>query len=111
MRAVRSFAPFALLLAVGCSSAPAPSALASRTAAEPSPVAPSAPEPAALNALDVGPAAKPLLDDALAASRANRDPFHAFAQIAAPPPPDTRPRKARRISVDQLKLVGLVTHT
>ncbi len=43
--------------------------------------------------------------------KAMRDPFQASNEVPAPPPADARPRKARKFSVDQLKLVGLVTNT
>jgi type IV pilus assembly protein PilP len=48
---------------------------------------------------------------AIAESPSSRDPFRAFPAAPPAPPEDTRPRKARRVSVDQLKLVALVTNT
>ncbi len=48
----------------------------------------------------------PIPDPALVEGPQSRDPFRAFALTPAAPPPDARPRKAHRIPVDQLKLVG-----
>jgi type IV pilus assembly protein PilP len=53
----------------------------------------------------------PIHDDAMVEGPGSRDPFRAFPEAPKPPPPDARPRKARRIPVDQLKLVALVTNT
>ncbi len=53
----------------------------------------------------------PIPDAALVEGPGSRDPFRAFAATTPAPPPDTRPRKAHRIPVDQLKLVALITHT
>ncbi|APR86573.1 Type IV pilus biogenesis protein PilP [Minicystis rosea] len=50
-------------------------------------------------------------DGSLVEGPSSRDPFRADHAALPPPPPDPRPRKARRIPIEQLKLVGLVTHT
>jgi type IV pilus assembly protein PilP len=52
----------------------------------------------------------PLDESALAWSERGRDPFHAAAPAPVTPPEDTRPRKSRHYAVDQLQLVGVVTH-
>jgi type IV pilus assembly protein PilP len=108
MRALLPIAPFALFLA-SCSSTAGSNAVASSApaVAASSPIeeraAPPAPEPVPRVVLSS--------PEAIVESPSSRDPFRAFP--AAPPPPreDPRPRKARRVSVDQLKLVALVTHT
>ena len=38
-----------------------------------------------------------------------RDPFAMGAVVITPPPKDDRPRKSKRFSVDELKLVGIVS--
>jgi hypothetical protein len=47
-------------------------------------------------------------DEAVATITQNRDPFQAFEPGPVSPPRDDRPRKARRFTVDQLKLVAIV---
>jgi type IV pilus assembly protein PilP len=100
MRVAVSLAPLALVLAA-CSSAPAPGAMTtSRTAAEPPPATKQADEPQARAPLAI---AEGTLDGPEA-----RDPFRAFTKPTDPPPVDAR-RKAKRVAVSDLKLVGLVT--
>jgi type IV pilus assembly protein PilP len=102
MRVLVTTVPALFLLA--CSSAPSSGAVASAQAslASPPPIEEHAP---------VAVPRQPIPDDALVEGPHSRDPFRAFAATPTPPPLDARPRKAHRIPVDQLKLVGLVTHT
>jgi type IV pilus assembly protein PilP len=102
MRVLVTMVPALFLLA--CSSAPSSGAAASAqvSLASPPPIEEHAP---------VTVPRLPIPEGALVEGPQNRDPFRAFAATEAPPPPDARPRKAHRIPVDQLKLVGLVTHT
>jgi type IV pilus assembly protein PilP len=106
---VRIVPALALLLLAGCSSAPSPSAVASSQASLASPL-PAPPSEGSGPAGAHAPRA-PIALDALVEGPESRDPFQAFTDPPAPPPADTRPRKAHRIPVDQLKLVALVTHT
>jgi type IV pilus assembly protein PilP len=97
--------PFAALLAA-CSSAPAPSPMGSSHAAlGQSPDAPALAEGAR------PPPVAPIEDGAIAESSGSRDPFRSFTETTTPPADDVRPRKSRRYTVDQLKLIGLVTRT
>ena len=104
MRVVSSIP--ALLLVTACTSTSGPSAVASAQVnlASPPPIEVSAPEAPRL-------APRPLSEIAIVESPSSRDPFRAYPEAPPEPPKDTRPRKARRIPVDQLKLVALVTNT
>jgi type IV pilus assembly protein PilP len=106
-------APSALaLLLAACSSAPGPSAVTTSQVSLASPPPAEAHEPgASAPATGALPRSGPLPDDAIVEGPGSRDPFRAFPEAPRPPPPDARPRRARRIPVDQLKLVGLVTNT
>jgi type IV pilus assembly protein PilP len=105
MRAVSSVS--ALLFLAGCSSAPGPSAVASSQASLASPPPIEAHEPAPPAEV----ARRPIAEGALVEGPGSRDPFRAYAPVPGPGPRDTRPRKARRIPIDQLRLVALVTNT
>lgn len=102
MTAPRSTFLILAALLTACSSAPAPAPVGTSPAAISAPpalageVAPSVPR-------------GPIDERALEESERSRDPFQAYAQRSAPPPEDTRPRKSRRHSIEQLKVVGLVT--
>jgi type IV pilus assembly protein PilP len=88
-----------------CSSAPTPSPMGSAEAAR-------TPTPAAPAGAADRPALPPGVDDAaVAAGARGRDPFHAAPPPVIPPPDDVRHRKSRHFTVDQLKLVGIVTRT
>ena len=110
MRIVSSvIPPLALVVLSACSSAPGAGTVASSQAslASPPPI-----ETAAAPATAATPAPPaPIAEEALVVGPRSRDPFQSFADAVPPPPPDARPRKARRIPVDQLKLVALVTNT
>ncbi len=103
MRAAFSIPALVLALAA-CSSAPGAGTVASSQASLASPP----PAPQAARATDPQAPAQPISESSFADGR---DPFQAFPASPTPPPNDARPRKARRIPVDQLKLVALVTHT
>jgi type IV pilus assembly protein PilP len=107
MRVLLSIAALASLLVAACSSTTGPAAVASSPAAATSPAQGAAPEPAAAGV----PVRSISEDGAFDEGPGNRDPFRSFTATPTPPPEDTRPRKARRVAVDQLKLVALVTHT
>jgi type IV pilus assembly protein PilP len=106
MRVLLSIAALASLLVAACSSTTGPAAVASSPAVATPPAQVAASEPAA----SVPPRAI-TEDGAFDEGPGSRDPFRAFAATPTPAPEDTRPRKARRVPVDQLKLVALVTHT
>jgi type IV pilus assembly protein PilP len=54
----------------------------------------------------------PISEDALVEGPASRDPFHAYAPAPGPGPgPKDARRKARRIPIDPLRVVALVTNT
>jgi type IV pilus assembly protein PilP len=109
MRVLSKTVPaLALLLLPACSSAPASGTVASSQASLASPPPASAP---AAEVEAAAPPRGPIPDGALVEGPSSRDPFRAFKPVEPPPPPDTRPRKAHRIPLDQLKLVALVTHT
>lgn len=58
------------------------------------------------------PTLPPGIDDAaLAESAQHRDPFRSVTRPPTPPSNDDRHRKSKRFTVDQLKLVGVVTRT
>lgn len=105
MRVVSSVIPALALLLAACSSAPGAGTVASSQATLASP------PPIETSEVSPKPPVRPLPLAALVEGPESRDPFRSFADTKPPPPPDGRPRKARRIPVDQLKLVGLVTHT
>ena len=111
LASIASIAALASLLAGACSSTTGPAAVASSPAAPASPARRGA-HRASRRRPGGTPAARSSSRTAtLVEGPSSRDPFRAFAATPAPPPEDTRPRKARRVSVDQLKLVALVTHT
>jgi type IV pilus assembly protein PilP len=105
MRAVSSV--FALLFIAGCSSAPGPSAVASSQAAIASPPPVEARDPAPPPAET----RRPVSADTLVEGPGSRDPFRAYGPERGPRLEDTRPRKARRIPIEQLRVVALVTNT
>jgi type IV pilus assembly protein PilP len=105
MRTPRSL-PLAALLLAACSSAPAPSTLATSHAALAADPAPREPSPQ-----HAAPALLDTFDAEAITATTGRDPFHAYAPAPPPPSSDTRPRKAKRYGVDQLTLVGVVTST
>lgn len=104
MHVPRSLPSILGLALVACSSAPNPSTMSTSKAEIAS--APAAPEEARPK-----PAPAPIDESALVESERSRDPFRVYAVPPAPPPDDVRPRKSKRWSIEQLKLVGLVTST
>jgi type IV pilus assembly protein PilP len=105
MRVVSSVS--AVLFLAACSSAPGPSAVASSQAAIASPPPVEAQEPTPPAAMSL----RSISEDALTSNPPSRDPFQAYTPGPDPLPKDTRPRRAHRIPVDQLKVVALVTNT
>jgi type IV pilus assembly protein PilP len=106
MRVV-SLAPvaFASMLAA-CGVASSPAAVGSSQSNLPSPA------PIEAQASEAPrPSPAPIPFDAIVEGPSSRDPFRAFRVTLPPPQEDVRPRKARRVPVEQLKLVALVTHT
>lgn len=104
MRIARSsFAALPLVLAA-CSSAPAPSPMGTAPAALTA--------PPVVTVAEGAEAARPpasIDESALNESDRSRDPFRASTVVPTPPPDDQRPRKSKHYSVDQLKLVGVVS--
>lgn len=100
MRRVSAFLPVCFIALSGCSTERAAPG-GQPTAAPPETIAATAP------------AAPPVAVKEEISSVANgRDPFVPSAEITAPPPPksvDDRPRKSKRFTIDELKLVGIVS--
>lgn len=103
---MRRHAPLVLIFLVGlaCTSSQDPKPLSSSSPSESDAALASAGELPLVVAPT--PPAPPQLVEAFA-----RDPFQpgaTLADVTTPPPADTTPRKAKRFSLDQLKLVGIV---
>ena len=102
MRRVSLFLPVCFIVLAGCSTE---RATPGTQAATPPPETAVASVPAAPVKEETSSAAKP-------PTPPGRDPFEPSAEIAAAPPPksvDDRPRKSKRFTIDELKLVGIVS--
>lgn len=94
--------PVSLALLAGCST---------DRAAAPAPPAASPPETVTSTAAPPTVTKNETNSAGTPATPSGRDPFEPSVVVTAPPPPsvDDRPRKSKRFTIDELKLVGIVS--